>query len=143
MRPRISDFGLIRSLGGSNKDRMSTQTNNPIGTLVYMAPEAHFGTITYAMDVYSFGVVILEMLTGQPVVDDDRDPSHITLYVEELIDDFKTAEIFDSSAGSWAGVSHLLLDVSTDCLKYKYKKRPPIAQVLERISALPQKAAES
>ena len=57
MRPRISDFGLIRSLGGSNKDRMSTQTNNPIGTLVYMAPEAHFGTITYAMDVYSFGVV--------------------------------------------------------------------------------------
>ena len=73
--------------------------------------------------------VILEMLTGQPVVDDDRDPSHITLYVEELIDDLKTAEIFDSSAGSWAGVSHLLLDVSTDCLKYKYKKRPPIAQV--------------
>ena len=42
---------------------------NAVGTPVYMAPEAHKGTLTVAMDVYSFGVVILEALSGRPSFD--------------------------------------------------------------------------
>ena len=57
MKPRISDFGLIRSTDSEASNRTSTKTNNPIGTLVFMSPEAYKGVVSNAMDVYSFGVV--------------------------------------------------------------------------------------
>ena len=57
MKARISDFGLIRSTSSELTSKVSTQTTNPIGTSVYMSPEAYNGAVSYAMDVFSFGVV--------------------------------------------------------------------------------------
>ena len=57
MKARISDFGLIRSSSSELSNRTSTQTTNPIGTSVYMSPEAYSGSVSYAMDAFSFGVV--------------------------------------------------------------------------------------
>lgn len=56
-RPRIGDFGLIRAV--HSKDKTSTVTTKPIGTPMYMAPEAYRGEVSSAMDVYGFGVVSL------------------------------------------------------------------------------------
>jgi len=144
MNPQISDFGLIRSLGGSNNQVLSTQTSNPIGTLVYMAPEGYLGTITLAMDVFSFGVVLLELLTGMEVIDATRDPLHLTLYVDEVVDDdeIENEILFDTSANSWGPEwGHALLDLALKCLKYKYKQRPEMSKVYETITNITRSTA--
>lgn len=55
-RPRISDFGLIRSVS-SARNKTCTVTTKPIGTPMYMAPEALRGEVSTAMDVFGFGIV--------------------------------------------------------------------------------------
>ncbi len=44
---------------------MSVRTERIVGTLVYMAPEAHRGTYCDKGDVFALGVVMLEALTAQ------------------------------------------------------------------------------
>jgi serine/threonine protein kinase len=41
------------------------RTERVVGTLVYMAPEAHRGSYCDKGDVFALGVVILEALTGE------------------------------------------------------------------------------
>jgi WD40 repeat protein/tRNA A-37 threonylcarbamoyl transferase component Bud32 len=64
--PKISDFGLARSLAS---DVRLTRTGQLVGTPCYMAPEqADAGTVDVgpAADVYSLGAIIYELLTGHP-----------------------------------------------------------------------------
>nr|CAB3256812.1 interleukin-1 receptor-associated kinase 4 [Phallusia mammillata] len=139
MQPRISDFGLIRSTSNTQTSRTSTNTAHPIGTWVYMSPEACKGTVSYAMDVYSFGVVLLELLTGEAVVDESRNPSHLTMYVEESVENDERAieSFFDQHAGIWKpGVGEQLYELSNECLEYKRTKRPIMKKVLARLEEL-------
>lgn len=43
------------------------------GTSAYMAPEAFRGDISVKIDTFSFGVVLLELLTGLPPLDNERE----------------------------------------------------------------------
>ena len=64
--PKVSDFGLARSLGS---DIRLTQTGQLVGTPCYMAPEqAEAGAVDVgpAADVYSLGAIVYELLTGHP-----------------------------------------------------------------------------
>ncbi|XP_027351929.1 putative serine/threonine-protein kinase isoform X2 [Abrus precatorius] len=64
--PKVSDFGLAKILR-DEKSYISTQV---AGTLGYLAPEyASSGHYTRKSDVYSFGVLLLEIVSGQQVVD--------------------------------------------------------------------------
>ncbi|KAJ7972407.1 Serine/threonine protein kinase [Quillaja saponaria] len=64
--PRVSDFGLAKLLGEEHS-HISTRV---AGTMGYLAPEyAVTGHLTRKSDVYSFGVLLLEIVTGQAVVD--------------------------------------------------------------------------
>ncbi|KAK7285062.1 hypothetical protein RJT34_19820 [Clitoria ternatea] len=64
--PKVSDFGLAK-LFRDGKSHISTQV---AGTLGYLAPEyASSGHLTRKTDVYSFGVLLLEIVSGQQVVD--------------------------------------------------------------------------
>ncbi|WP_159786136.1 serine/threonine-protein kinase [Sodalinema gerasimenkoae] len=60
---KLSDFGLIRSLG----NRSYAQTSNPIGTIAYMPPEAWDDKhrISTAWDVWSLGIMIVNAVTGK------------------------------------------------------------------------------
>ncbi|KAL8127208.1 hypothetical protein AgCh_014209 [Apium graveolens] len=58
MNPKISDFGMARSFGGSQ-----TEANTTSG---YMPPEYVIdGTFSTKSDVYSFGVLVLELVSGK------------------------------------------------------------------------------
>lgn len=64
-RPRISDFGLAKSV--SNAGELTT-TGQILGTPYYMAPEQAAGRvheITPATDVYALGTILYEMLVGR------------------------------------------------------------------------------
>ncbi|GKC39438.1 G-type lectin S-receptor-like serine/threonine-protein kinase isoform X1, partial [Tanacetum coccineum] len=63
MNPRISDFGLARSMEGSDT---SANTKRVMGTYGYMAPEyAIDGIYSTKSDVFSFGVLVLEIVSGK------------------------------------------------------------------------------
>eukprot|EP00258_Populus_trichocarpa_P033122 XP_024449141.1 G-type lectin S-receptor-like serine/threonine-protein kinase At4g27290 [Populus trichocarpa] len=62
MNPKISDFGLARSLGGNETE---ANTNKVVGTYGYISPEyAIDGLYSPKSDVFSFGVLVLEILSG-------------------------------------------------------------------------------
>nr|XP_043620445.1 G-type lectin S-receptor-like serine/threonine-protein kinase At4g27290 [Erigeron canadensis] len=63
MNPRISDFGLARSMEGSIT---KANTRRVMGTYGYMAPEYTIdGIYSTKSDVFSFGVLVLEIISGK------------------------------------------------------------------------------
>ncbi|MED6167532.1 hypothetical protein PIB30_003504 [Stylosanthes scabra] len=63
MNPKISDFGLARSIVGTENE---ATTNYVVGTYGYMAPEYIIdGQFSTKSDVYSFGVLVLEIVSGR------------------------------------------------------------------------------
>ncbi|MCL7046165.1 hypothetical protein MKW94_016119 [Papaver nudicaule] len=63
MKPKISDFGLARLLGG---EQTEAQTDRLVGTYGYMSPEyAVDGHFSVKSDVFSFGVLVLEIMSGK------------------------------------------------------------------------------
>jgi eukaryotic-like serine/threonine-protein kinase len=75
--PRISDFGLARSL--SEGEIRQTHRGAILGTPGYMAPEQADGSFDAGppADIYSLGAILYELLTGRP-------PYHGTSVVEIL-----------------------------------------------------------
>ncbi|KAK2666086.1 hypothetical protein Ddye_004660 [Dipteronia dyeriana] len=68
--PKLSDFGLAKFGPTGDKSHVSTRV---MGTHGYCAPEyAKTGKLTTKSDIFSFGVVLLEILTGQPAMDETR-----------------------------------------------------------------------
>ncbi|KAK4433117.1 G-type lectin S-receptor-like serine/threonine-protein kinase [Sesamum alatum] len=71
MKPKLSDFGLFESL------RMEEIRVFPDvrGTIGYMDPEYMMSNakMSSAGDIYSFGIVILQLLSGQRVIELDLD----------------------------------------------------------------------
>ncbi|XP_060214707.1 G-type lectin S-receptor-like serine/threonine-protein kinase At4g27290 [Lycium barbarum] len=62
MNPKISDFGMARSVAGNE---MGAKTCNVVGTHGYMSPEyAVDGIFSIKSDVFSFGVLLLEIVSG-------------------------------------------------------------------------------
>ncbi|KFK29234.1 hypothetical protein AALP_AA7G107000 [Arabis alpina] len=63
MNPKISDFGLARTLGG---DETEANTTKVVGTYGYMSPEYQIdGYFSLKSDVFSFGVLVLEIVSGR------------------------------------------------------------------------------
>ncbi|TKY62154.1 putative serine/threonine-protein kinase [Spatholobus suberectus] len=75
--PKVSDFGLAKLL----RDEKSHLTTQVAGTFGYLAPDyASSGHLTRKSDVYSFGVLLLEIVSGQPVVDAHQ---HVERFIVE------------------------------------------------------------
>lgn len=67
---KVIDFGIAAIL--DRDARKLTKTGAAIGTLRYMAPEAMHGyAVTPRTDLYALGCLIHEMVSGEPVFDDD------------------------------------------------------------------------
>ncbi|KAF8017703.1 hypothetical protein BT93_H2791 [Corymbia citriodora subsp. variegata] len=63
MNPKISDFGIARTI---KADQSQENTNKVVGTIGYIAPEYILhGELSMKLDIYSFGILLLELVSGQ------------------------------------------------------------------------------
>ena len=137
--PKVGDFGLVR-LGGGGEMRVSTVlTQTVVGTSAYMAPEAVRGEVTVKLDVFSFGVVLLELLTGLPAMDQDREIRDLVGHLEEVVEDEADIEkVLDKkfSLMEWRQVSpKQIYEIAQKCL-LKKRERPFISDVNEMLIML-------
>ncbi|VVB16617.1 unnamed protein product [Arabis nemorensis] len=129
-KAKLADFGLSRSCQVEGKSHVSTVV---AGTPGYLDPEYHHTShLGEKSDVYSFGIVLLEMITNQPVIDRNRQNSHITPWVEsELkggditkIMDPKLNGDYDSHSASRA------LELAMSCAHPTSANRPTMSHVV-------------
>ncbi|XP_017554874.2 interleukin-1 receptor-associated kinase 4 isoform X1 [Pygocentrus nattereri] len=126
---KISDFGLTRA---SAKHSCTTViTERIVGTTAYMAPEALRGEITPKSDVFSFGVVLLEIVSGLPPVEENRDPKLLIEMKHEIEDEEITLEEFvDKRMEDWDMESvEKMFTVASQCLKEGKNRRPQLKEV--------------
>ncbi|KAL8612356.1 hypothetical protein ACOMHN_020175 [Nucella lapillus] len=134
---KVGDFATVLS-APSGDSKTVAQASVVIGTPAYLAPEAIRFDVSTKLDSYSFGVVLLEVITGLPAQDDEREEISLTGHIMENVED--PAEIHDyvdQSAGSWHdGVIDKLYDMAMRCLTHSKKRRPNVRDIRPELEAL-------
>ena len=137
--PKVGDFGLVRLGGGGEVVSSTVMTQTVVGTSAYMAPEAVRGEVTVKLDVFSFGVVLLELLTGLPAMDQEREIRDLVGHLEEVVEDEGDIEsVLDQkfSLMEWRQVSpKQIYEIAQKCL-LKKRDRPFVSEVNEMLVSL-------
>ncbi|KAJ8466753.1 hypothetical protein OPV22_029305 [Ensete ventricosum] len=136
---KLSDFGLAKDGPSGSRSHVSTRV---MGTYGYAAPEyLSTGHLTAKSDVYSFGVVLVELLTGQRAIDNNR-PSEEHNLVEwakpYLANKRRVIGIMDSRLQgrySVAGAQRTA-GLALQCLCMQAKRRPSMDQLVVALEQL-------
>jgi hypothetical protein len=124
-RPKITDFGVAKRLGGTND---LTASNTILGTPSYMSPEQAAGMIrevSPATDIYSLGAILYETLTGVPpfrgisatsilhriLNDEPVPPSRLQPGVPRALDAVCLTCLAKKPAGRYASATALAVDL--------------------------------
>ncbi|XP_031494565.1 wall-associated receptor kinase-like 20 [Nymphaea colorata] len=134
---KVSDFGLSRLI-----DPEQTHVSTCVqGTIGYLDPEYYRNyQLTDKSDVYSFGVVLLELLTSKKVIDYQRDPREVNLfvYVQHRVNVGNVTEVVDEELRWGASPRSLesmkaLCSLAMGCLEERRQDRPSMKDVAEEI----------
>ena len=113
----LSDFGASVDVGGERID---------IGTVPWMAPEAlRRRAYTTACDVFSFGVVLWELAARQ-------DPT-ASRTAQQIADDTLSGNRLPIDNENWPVE---LCTLISECWKHNPKRRPSIADVVQRLGSI-------
>lgn len=81
---QIADFGIALSTGR----RRFTKDSRIIGSVYYMSPEqAQSKHVDARSDIYGLGAILYEVLTGEPVFEEDNDLSLMMAHVSKPVPD--------------------------------------------------------
>uniref|UniRef100_A0A0D9VSP7 Protein kinase domain-containing protein n=1 Tax=Leersia perrieri TaxID=77586 RepID=A0A0D9VSP7_9ORYZ len=136
--PKLSDFGLAK-LGPTGDDtHISTRV---MGTLGYCAPDyLESGKLTVQSDIYSFGVVMLEVITGQKVIDDTRAKAerNIVEWAIPLINQKDFPKLADPVLNGQVHMRSLFraLIVAAMCVDRMANRRPDITAVVDALTQI-------
>ncbi|VVB11148.1 unnamed protein product [Arabis nemorensis] len=121
------DFGLSRSCQLGDESHVSTVV---AGTPGYLDPET--GRLTEMSDVYSFGIVLLEMMTNQRVIDQNREKRHFTEWVALVINRGDITRIMDPNlCGDYNSTSvWKALELAMSCANPSSERRPSMSEVI-------------
>ncbi|XP_019189911.1 PREDICTED: G-type lectin S-receptor-like serine/threonine-protein kinase At4g27290 isoform X3 [Ipomoea nil] len=136
MNPKISDFGLARSIGGNETGANTTRV---AGTHGYMSPEyAGSGMFSTKSDVFSFGVSVLEIVSGKR----NRGFSHqdhyenLPSYAWKLYRDGRSIELLDEHLVESCNLTQVLrsIHVGLLCVQQYPEDRPSMYSVVQMLS---------
>ncbi|XP_051914710.1 interleukin-1 receptor-associated kinase 1 [Hippocampus zosterae] len=149
---KLADFGLARFASPNTSSRLVSKTttvgqkSKVRGTLAYL-PEEYLrsGQPRTSVDVYSFGVVLLEVLTGRRALEANEKLGDI--YLKDIIQEVQNGPT-DSYAAAWGRQldrrlisgdaielvgSMQMVELACGCLNEKWKKRPTMTEVFDRL----------
>ncbi|WCJ18816.1 Protein kinase superfamily protein [Euphorbia peplus] len=132
--PKLSDFGLAKMLG-MEESKVFTDVR---GTIGYMDPEYMTNAkLTCASDIYSFGIVMLQLLSGQKVIELDLDArDQLTRKAKDVSLGKRPATDFeDQRLGGKVNREDFkaILQVAVLCVAKSSKGRPSIDVLFEEI----------
>ncbi|MBA0676095.1 hypothetical protein Goari_017604, partial [Gossypium aridum] len=134
MNPKISDFGMARSFGGTEP----RATDRIVGTYGYMAPEyALEGVFSVKSDVFSFGVLLLEILSGMKNTGFYRSSSlNLLGYAWDLWISSRPLELMDivMKDSSSANVAIRYINIALLCVQEHAADRPTMSEVVLMLS---------
>ncbi|MBA0550100.1 hypothetical protein Golob_021077, partial [Gossypium lobatum] len=134
MNPKISDFGMARSFGGTEP----RATDRIVGTYGYMAPEyALEGVFSVKSDVFSFGVLLLEILSGMKNTGFYRSSSlNLLGYAWDLWISSRPLELMDivMKDSSCANVAIRYINIALLCVQEHAADRPTMSEVVLMLS---------
>ncbi|KAF8110281.1 hypothetical protein N665_0085s0011 [Sinapis alba] len=131
---KLADFGLSRSFLVGSNTHVST---NVAGTFGYLDPEYYQKNwLTEKSDVYSFGIVLLEIITGQPVIEQSREKSYIVEWAKSMLANGDIDSIMDPSlhreydtSSSWKA-----LEIAMSCINPSSTDRPNMTRVAHELN---------
>ncbi|XP_019156168.1 PREDICTED: G-type lectin S-receptor-like serine/threonine-protein kinase At4g27290 [Ipomoea nil] len=137
MNPKISDFGLARSI---ELNEIGANTNRVAGTLGYMSPEyAGHGIFSIKSDVFSFGVLVLEIVSGKR----NRGFSHHQDHYENLLGhawkfyrDGRSIELVEDHLAEPQDLPQLLrsIQVGLLCVQHCPEDRPNMSSIVHMLT---------
>ncbi|KAK1369028.1 Receptor-like serine/threonine-protein kinase [Heracleum sosnowskyi] len=135
--PKISDFGLARSFGGSE---IEVNTTKVAGTHGYMSPEYLIdGVFSTKSDVYSFGAVVLEIVSGEKIRDFRHPDEDLNLlgYAWKLYVEGNCLELLDRAIVESCNSSEVLrvIQISLLCVQPYARDRPTMSSVVAMLSS--------
>ncbi|XP_031120582.1 uncharacterized protein LOC116023716 [Ipomoea triloba] len=143
LNPKISDFGLARSILGN---AMGDNTKRVVGTRGYMSPEyAGHGIFSVKSDVFSFGISVLEIVSGRRNSELINEDQYVALPERawKLYREGKSIALVDEHiAGSYDVVQVIRsIHVGLLCVQQSPEDRPDMSSVVQMLVndfALPQ-----
>ncbi|GER33244.1 leucine-rich receptor-like protein kinase family protein [Striga asiatica] len=132
-RPRLSDFGLARLVGGPRG----------VGGQGYMAPEVGCGSLRVndKCDVYGFGVVVLEVVTGRRAVEYYEEGRVVVLTeeVKRMVERGNVLDCVDKRMGLCYQEEEEvlpLLKLALVCTSQLPSSRPSMAEVVQILEVI-------
>ncbi|XP_060199268.1 G-type lectin S-receptor-like serine/threonine-protein kinase At4g27290 isoform X2 [Lycium barbarum] len=132
MNPKISDFGIARSVAGNE---MGAKTRHVVGTYGYMSPEyALDGIFSVKSDVFSFGVLVLEIVSckrNRGFVHQDHN-LNLLGHAWKLYKDGRSLELIDEQLADSCDISQVLrsIQVGLLCVQQCPDDRPSMSSVV-------------
>lgn len=109
-----------------------------VGSSGYMAPEVVRGTYDYEkVDIFAFGVLQLELLTGLPVISEERREDFVT-YVEKVAgNEGDVSSLLDKRAGDWGDVGpRWYREIVIRAVELSPNRRSHIQECLQKLDQL-------
>ncbi|XP_031251475.1 probable leucine-rich repeat receptor-like protein kinase At5g49770 [Pistacia vera] len=138
---KVADFGLSKTLGGSENNEILTDVK---GTPGYLDPE-YFRTrqLTKKSDVYSFGVVMAELITGRsPIQRGSYIVSELKMAMDRTKNLYNLHEMLDPAISGNTTLSGLenFVDLAMMCVEDLGANRPTMSEVVKEIENILQLA---
>ncbi|TMX04647.1 hypothetical protein EJD97_006173 [Solanum chilense] len=136
MNPKISDFGMARSVTGNE---MGAKTRKVVGTHGYMSPEyAVDGMFSVKSDVFSFGVLVLEIVSGKKNRGFSHQDHNLNLlgHAWKLYKEDRSLQLADEQLADSCKTSQILrsIQVGLLCVQQHPNDRPSMFSVVQMLA---------